>query len=79
MKSDYKEELNKLVQKKKKEIPGFFSEVAVTNIFTVLEHTPNYLTSIAKHFDDKISLEPIIEGKRSFREYICSTLNLLRV
>ena len=76
MKSDYKEELNKLVQGKKKEIPSSFSEVAVANIFTILEHTPNYLTSIAKHFDDKTSLEPIIKGKRSFRETLIHLLNI---
>lgn len=76
MKSDYKEELSKLVHKKKKEIPGSFSEVAATNIFTILECTPNYLTSIAKHFDDRSSLEPIIEGKRSFRETLIHLLNI---
>jgi hypothetical protein len=53
MRSGYKEELDKLVQRKKKEIPTSFSEVALVNIFTILEYTPNYLTSIIKHFDDK--------------------------
>ena len=76
MQSDYKEELNKLVQKKKKEIPTSFSEVAVNNIFTILEYTPNYLTSIARHFDDKSSLKPVTEGKRSFRETLIHFLNL---
>jgi hypothetical protein len=76
MKSDYKEELDKLVQKKKKEIPTSFSEVAVNNIFTILAFTPKYLTSVAKHFDDKSSLEPIIEGKRSLRETLIHLLNM---
>ena len=76
MRSDYKEELNKLVQKKKKEIPTSFSEVAVNNIFTILEYTPNYLTSIARHFDDKSALKPIIDGKRSFRETLIHFLNI---
>jgi hypothetical protein len=76
MKSDYKEELNKLVEKKKKEIPTSFSEAAVNNIFTILEYTPNYLTSIARHFNDKSSVEPIIEGKRSFRETLIHLLNI---
>src|SRR5262245_55300210 len=76
MKSGYKEELNKLVQKKKKEIPTSFSEVALTNIFAMLEYTPSYLISIAKHFDDKSSLEPIIKGKRSFRETLVHLLNI---
>ncbi|MDX1941588.1 MAG: hypothetical protein SFU99_13605 [Saprospiraceae bacterium] len=76
MKSDYKEELNKLVQRKKKEIPTSFSEIAVNNIFTILEYTPNYLTSIARHFDDKNAVEPIIEGKRSFRETLIHLLNI---
>jgi hypothetical protein len=35
MKTNYKEELNKLVDKKKKEIPTIFSEVAVANIFGI--------------------------------------------
>jgi len=76
MRSDYKEELNKLVEKKKKEIPTSFSEAAVNNIFATLEYTPNYLTSIAKHFDEERSLTPIIEGKRSFRETLIHLLNI---
>ena len=76
MKPDYKEELNKLVEKKKKEIPTSFSEVAVNNIFTLLEYTPNYLTSVARHFNDKSSIKPIVEGKRSLRETLIHLLNM---
>src|SRR5262245_36649198 len=76
MKSDYKEELNKLVEKKKKEIPTSLSDVALANIFTILEYTPIYLNSIAKHFDEKSSLTPIMEGKRSFRETLIHLLNI---
>lgn len=76
MSADYKEALNKLVEKKKKEIPTAFSELALTNIFVILESTPIYLTSIAKHFDDKSALEPIIEGKRSFKETLIHLLNI---
>lgn len=73
---DYKEELGKEVNKKKKEIPTAFSEIAVTTIFKVLEETPVYLTSLAKHFDDHTSLEPIIEGKRSFKETLIHLLHM---
>lgn len=76
MRSDYKEELNKTVEKKKKEIPASFSEDAVSNIFSTLEYTPKYLTSIAKQFDDKSSLKPMIDGKRSFRETLIHLLNM---
>lgn len=76
MKPDYKDELNKLVQKKKKEIPTSFSETAVTNIFATLEHTPDYLVFMAKNFDDNTSLEPIIKDKRSFRETLIHLLNI---
>jgi len=73
---DYKEQLNKLVQKKKKEIPTSLSDVALKSIFEILEETPRYLTSIAKHFDEKSSLEPIVVGKRSFRETLIHLLNI---
>jgi hypothetical protein len=73
---DYKKELNRLVQSKKKEIPTSFSEAALTNIFTILEFTPGYLTLISKYFNDKSSLKPIIEGKRSFRETMIHLLNV---
>ena len=76
MNLDYRETLIKLVQKKKKEIPTSFSEAAIANVFIVLEETPNYLASFAKHFDERTSLEPIIEGKRSFRETLIHMLNI---
>jgi len=76
MKQDYKEALNKLVQAKKKEIATSFSEAAVSNILTILEHTPKYLASIAKRFDEKNSLKPIVDGKRSFRETLLHLLNM---
>jgi len=76
MKSDYKEELNKLVEKKKKEVPTSFSDVALANIFAILEYTPIYLNSIAKHFNEKSSLKPIMEGKRSFRQTLVHLLNI---
>ncbi|MBK9048618.1 MAG: hypothetical protein IPL74_18655 [Bacteroidetes bacterium] len=75
MKSSYKAELDILVQKKKMEIPTIFSEEAVKTIFSTLEYTPQYLTAIAKQFDDKSSLQPIIEDKRSFRETLVHFLN----
>ena len=76
MSSDYKERLNKLVQKKKKEIPTSLSDAALQSIFETLEETPRYLTFVAKHFDEKSSLKPIITGKRSFRETLIHLLNI---
>ncbi|MFN0215878.1 MAG: hypothetical protein ACKVT2_16590 [Saprospiraceae bacterium] len=75
MKSSYKAELNKIVQKKRAEMPTSFSETALDTIFATLEFTPQYLTAIAKQFDDKSSIKPIIEGKRSFRETLIHLLN----
>jgi hypothetical protein len=76
MKSEYKKDLEKLVQRKKKEIPTSFSEAGVNHILTILEHTPDFLTSFSKRFNEKTSLEPIIEGKRSFRETLVHLLNI---
>jgi hypothetical protein len=75
MKSNYKAELDKLVQKKRNEMPTSFSELALDSIFMILEYTPQYLTAIAKQFDNNNSLKPIIEGKRSFRETLIHLLN----
>lgn len=75
MKSSYKAELDKLVQKKRNEMSTSFSETALNSIFATLEYTPQYLTGIANQFDDKSSLIPIIEGKRSFRETLIHLLN----
>lgn len=75
MKSGYKAELDKLVQKKKNEIPVLYSEPALDTIFSTLDYTPRYLTAIAKQFDDKSSLLPIMEGKRSFKETLIHLLN----
>lgn len=75
MKSNYKAELDKLVQKKRNEIPTSFSENALDTIFATIEYTPHYVISIAKKFDDNSSLIPIIEGKRSFRETLIHLLN----
>ncbi len=75
MKSSYKVELEKAVQKKRNEIPTSFSEAALDTILATLEYTPQYLNSIAKHFDDKTSLKPLMEGKRSFRETLIHLLN----
>lgn len=75
MKSRYKVELDKLVQKKRNEMPTSFSEVVLDTIFATLEYTPQYLTAIANKFDDKSSLRPIIEGKLSFRETLIHLLN----
>lgn len=75
MKSPYKTELDKLVQKKKDEIPTCFTDFAIDNIYATLEYTPHFLTTIAQNFDDKSSLDPIIEGKRSFRETLIHLLN----
>jgi len=76
MSSDYKERLDKLVQKKKKEIPTTLSEAAIQTILEILEETPRYLNAIAKNFDEKTSLAPIIAGKRSFRETLIHLLNI---
>ena len=76
MNADYKEELNKLVQKKKKDIPTSYSEGSVANILTTLEYTPVYMASIATRFDDKTGIVPIIDGKRSFRETLIHLLNI---
>lgn len=77
MRSEYKEQLNKLVQKKKKEIPTSLSDAALDNIFETLENTPRYLTSAAaNHFNEKSSVDPIITGKRSFRETVIHLLNI---
>lgn len=75
VKSNYKAELDKLVESKKKGIPTLFSETSLEIIFSTLEYTPQYLTSIAKRYDDRSSLKPIMEGKRSFRETIIHLLN----
>jgi hypothetical protein len=75
MKPNYKAELDKLVQKKRNEIPTSFSEEALHNIFTTLEYTPEYLTAISKQFDAKSSIQPIIDGKRSFTETLIHMLN----
>ena len=76
MPSDYKEQLNKLVEKKKKQIPTSLSDVALKNIFETLEETPRYLAAIANRFDEKTWLDPIIAGKRSFRETLIHLLNI---
>jgi hypothetical protein len=75
MKSSYKAELNKMVEKKRNEIPTSFSEIALEAIFKTLEYTPKYLTALAKQFDENSSRKPIIEGKRSFRETLVHLLN----
>ncbi|MBK9107576.1 MAG: hypothetical protein IPM92_04130 [Saprospiraceae bacterium] len=75
MKLNYKAELEKLVQKKKNEMPTIFSEAALAYIFATLEYTPHFLTAIAKQFDERTSLNPIISGKRSFRETLIHLLN----
>jgi hypothetical protein len=75
MNSSYKAELDKLVRKKKNEMSTTFSETAVINILATLEYTPQYLKALAKQFDEKSSLLPIIEGKRSFRETMIHLLN----
>src|SRR5262245_49999927 len=76
MSSDYKERLQKLVEKKKKEIPTAQSDQSLANIFETLEETPRYLDSISSRFNEKTSLEPIIAGKRSFRETLIHLLNI---
>lgn len=68
--------MNHLVQAKKKAIPTSLSDAAIRNIFETLEETPAHLTAIAKRFDEKTSLEPIIPGKRSFRETLVHFLNI---
>src|SRR5262245_42790950 len=75
MKSNYKTELGKLVQKHKSELPTSFSEDAVPVIFSTLESTPGYLNSVAKNFSGKTALIPIAEGKRSFKETMIHLLN----
>lgn len=75
MKSHYKTELDIVVRKKRDEIPTSFSESALDTIFETLEYTPHYITTVAKNYDDKSSLIPIIEGKRSFRETLIHLLN----
>ncbi len=76
MEPDYKSELNKLLQKKKKGFPTSFSDSGLANILSVLDETPNHLVSIAKRFDEESSLEPILEGKRSMRETLIHLLNV---
>ncbi len=73
--SNYKTELDRLVYKKRNEMPTSFSETALDIIFDTLEYTPQYLTALAKRFDEKSSLEPIIDGKRSFRATLIHLLN----
>ncbi len=75
IKSNYKAELDKIVQKKRNEIPTSFSETALDIIFITLEYTPQYLTALAERFDDKSSMKPILDGKRSFRETLIHLLN----
>ncbi len=75
MKTSYKTELDKLVQKKRNEMQTSFSETALDTIFPTLEYTPKYLTTLAKQFDDNSSQKPIIDGKRSFRETLIHLLN----
>jgi hypothetical protein len=75
MKPDYKSELQKLLQKKKNEMPTSFSEKAIDAIIATLEYTPQYLMAMAKLYDDQSALKPIIEGKRSFRETMIHLLN----
>ena len=67
MKANYKGELHKLVQQKKKLVPTNFSEAGLQHIFEILESTPRKLCSFAEYFDENSSQEPIIKGKRSFR------------
>jgi hypothetical protein len=76
MKSDYKKELLKLVENKKKEIPTTFSQDAVKNIFVTLEYTPEFLSAFSTRFNDKTSLKPLMKGKRSLRETLVHLLNI---
>jgi hypothetical protein len=75
MNFNYKGEVDRLVQSKKKEIPTTFSESVLPSLFKVLEYTPQFLVSISKIFDDDRAIIPIIEGKRSFRETLIHLLN----
>ncbi|MBK7966147.1 MAG: hypothetical protein IPK10_13285 [Bacteroidetes bacterium] len=54
MKSDYKVALNKSIQKKRLELSTTFSEEILASIFSTLEFTPRYLSSLAEKFDNKI-------------------------
>lgn len=76
MNSAYKAALHKLVDKKKKEIPTVFSEAAVLNIFQILESTPVQIAAFAQNFDEVTSTQPIMEGKRSFRETLVHLLHI---
>lgn len=75
--SNYKAELDKLLQKKRNEMPTSFSEAELEIIFNTIEYTPLYLTALAERYDDKSLLKPIIEGKHSFRETMIHLLNFL--
>lgn len=75
MKSHYKIELDKLVNKKKREIPTTFSDNALDTLFSILEYTPQFFAELANEYDEVNSLEPIIEGKRSFRDTLIHLLN----
>ncbi|MCB1025734.1 MAG: hypothetical protein KDB79_15155 [Acidobacteria bacterium] len=75
MSSDF-ESLNILLRKKKKLVPTNCSEAAVKNILLMLEELPKELRLIAARFDERSSLEPIIEGKRSLRDTLLHLLNI---
>jgi hypothetical protein len=76
MSSEYKAALNKLVTKKKKEIPTIISEQALINTFEILESTPEELIAIADNISKENFDKPIIPGKRSFRETLIHLLNI---
>lgn len=73
---NYKPELNKLISKKKKEIPTLFSVTACNNIIETLRDTPQIITKLSKKFNNKTSQTPIIKDKWSFRETIIHFLNI---
>ena len=65
-----------MIEKKKREFPTTQSDIAIKNVFETLEETPRFLNTVAKRFDEKTALNPIIEGKRSFRETLVHLLNI---
>lgn len=76
MSSAYKPALNKLLGKKKKEIPTKISELALQKIYEILESTPEKLNKISGYFKNENFNKPIIPGKRSFRETLLHILNI---
>jgi len=73
---NYKLQVNALLANAKKQIPTAFSEAAVSNALGILESTPSALKEISSNISEEGFAEPIIPGKRSFKETLHHFLNI---